>query len=394
MKRVWFLSVTLILVTFLSTSTFYVLQTSEQKIPEDFFFGVSYGGDTVDEAKLLIDRVKEYTNFFIVNNWDISTDEAALNEVCDYAAKSGLSFIVFFDFVSLGKYVPPYFDMYPWHENWVLTAKERWGDKFLGIYIYEEPGGKQIDTKLFDEFFHSPRANIFENVTTYSEAADVFVTELPSGLSFHWLQNGNIPRFVSDYALYWYDYLAGYDTVFAELGWNHSTPQHIGLVRGAANAQGKDWGAIITWTYWDPPYLASGTKIYEEMVSAYESGAKYVVVFNYPKFPEDNPYGVLNDGHFAAMRQFWKYVQAHPEAYGKTGGDVAFVLPKDYGWGMRFPEDSIWGLWDADKLSPIIWENMNKLIEKYGQQLDIVYDDPRFNYENYRQIYLWNTTIN
>ncbi|MFW6111349.1 MAG: hypothetical protein ACOC6H_04855 [Thermoproteota archaeon] len=31
---------------------------------EDFFFGVSYGQDTVEEARLLIDRVKDYTNVF------------------------------------------------------------------------------------------------------------------------------------------------------------------------------------------------------------------------------------------------------------------------------------------------------------------------------------------
>lgn len=394
MKHIWFLSVTLILVALIPTSTFYVFQTNEREIPEDFFFGVSYGLNTVYEAKLLIDKVKGYTNFFLINNWDISTNKTALNEICDYATEAGLSFIVFFDYVSLGKYVKPFYDAYSWHEEWILTAKDRWQDKFLGIYIYEEPGGKQIDTGLFDEFYHGPRARMYENVTTYSEAAEVFVTELPSGLSFHYLQNINIPRFVSDYALFWYDYLAGYDTIFVELGWNHSSPQQIGLVRGAATAQEKDWGAIITWTYWNPPYLASGKKILEEMIKAYNSGAKYVVVFNFPQFPEDNLFGILNEEHFDAMQQFWEHVQIHPENYGKTDGEVAFVLPEDYGWGMRFQEDKIWGLWEADELSPIIWDNMNKLIERHGLQLDIVYNEPRFSYENYSEVYLWNTTIN
>jgi hypothetical protein len=349
MKRIWFLPLTLLLVTFVLTSTVYILYNIERKPPEGFFFGVSYGSNTVNEAKLLIDKVKGYTNFFIVNNWDVSTNETALNEICDYVAEAGLSFIVFFDFISLGKYVDPFHDEYPWHEEWVLTAKEKWGEKFLGIYIYEEPGGKQIDTGLFDEFLHdNERSRMYENVTKYSEAAEVFVTELPRSWSFHYLQNSNITKFVSDYALYWFDYLADYDTVFAELGWNHSTPQQIGLCRGAATAQGKEWGAIITWTYENPPYLASGAKILEDMISAYESGAKYVIVFNFPRFPEGNPFGILNEEHFIAMQQFWEHTYTYPEDYGKTTDQVAFVLPKDYGWGMRSPEDRIWGLWPDD----------------------------------------------
>lgn len=37
---------------------------------------------------------------------------------------------------------------------------------------------------------------------------------------------------------------------------------------------------------------------------------------------------------------------------------------------------------------------MNKLIEKYGLELDIVYDDDRFNVgEKYFKVYFWNATI-
>jgi hypothetical protein len=126
--------------------------------------------------------------------------------------------------------------------------------------------------------------------------------------------------------------------------------------------------------------------------------AKYIVVFNYSNSTENsetNPYGTLTPEHFAAMERFWNYIQAYPrEVYGKVDGQVAFVLPKDYGWGMRTVEDNIWGLWPADEKAPLIWENMNKLITKYGLRLDIVYDDPRFNFsEKYSQVYLWNQTI-
>lgn len=384
---------TTLLVSILLFSLIHVYYNCNNEPPEGFFFGVSYGLQTVNEAKLLIDEVKEYTNFFVINNWDISINETALNEVCDYAVKSGLSFIIFFDFISVSEHG------YPWHADWVAAAQDRWGDKFLGIYIYEEPGGKQIDTGLFDEFhMANERARMYENVTTYSEAAEVFVTELPRSLSFNYLLNNSIPRFVSDYALYWFDYLAGYDTVFAELGFSHNTTQHIGLCRGAARAQNKNWGTIIVWKSRKPidetmGIYKTGAEMLQDMLISYEAGANYIVIFNFPRFPEGNPYGILTKEHFTAMQKFWQYVCKHPEDYGKTGGQVAFVLPRDYGWGMRSPDDKIWGLWSADELSPIIWENMNNLIEKYGIKLDIVYDDPRFSYETYNEVFFYNSTF-
>jgi hypothetical protein len=73
---------------------------------------------------------------------------------------------------------------------------------------------------------------------------------------------------------------------------------------------------------------------------------------------------------------------------------VAFALPKDYGWGMRNVADNIWGLWPADEKASLIWENMNRLIDKYGIKLDIIYDDPQFSIAGkYQEIYYWNSTI-
>jgi hypothetical protein len=73
---------------------------------------------------------------------------------------------------------------------------------------------------------------------------------------------------------------------------------------------------------------------------------------------------------------------------------VAFVLPKDYGWGMRRLEDRIWGLWGPDELSQQIWDNMNKLIDMYGLRLDIIYNDTSFDFtEKYSEIYYWNSQI-
>jgi len=377
MKRIVVLLLAIILV---SVGLLYAVvhYSQETSVKDDFFFGVSFGQQTPAEAKILIDKVKDYTNLFLINSWDIATNETALGEVCNYAVQADLKFIVFFDFISRV--------VYPWHQTWLDTAKERWGDSFLGVHLRDELGGKQID---------DPNENkTVTNASDYSDAADRFVATITSYNSTVDAKSKGIPMFISDYALYWFDYLSGYDTVLVELGWNHNTTKHIALCRGAANMQGKDWGAIIVWTYYESPYLASGPEILEEMLAAYRAGAKYVIVFNYPKYPETNPYGILNEDHFTAMRQFWTYVSDNPDKHGATVGQVAYILPKDYGWGMRNVADNMWGLWSADEKAPLIWENMNKLIQKYGLELDIFYDDDIFSIgEKYSKVYFWNATI-
>jgi hypothetical protein len=388
MKRI---AVLLLVILLVSVASLYMVIYCcwKSNIDGEFFFGVSFGQETVEEAKILIDKVKDYTNLFWIGSWNITTNQTALTAVCDYAADSGLSFLVFFSFVSRV--------VYPWHQTWLDTAKARWGDKFLGIYLFDEPGGKQIDTGGWNE----EMVQVFESVSDYSEAAGLFVSSISSINSTIDVKKRGLPMFTSDYALYWFDYLAGYDTVFVELGWDHDTIKHIALSRGAANVQGKDWGAIIVWTSYEPPYLASGPEIYQEMVSAYCAGAKYVLVFNYAEDAETGePYSILMDEHLEAMQDFWNYTRNNPDKQGVTVGQVAFVLPKDYGWGMRRPDDNIWGLWHANETAPadekasLIWENMNKLVVKYDLKLDIIYDDDRFNFkEKYPEVYFWNSTI-
>ena len=375
------------LIIILLTATFSVIVYNHYSIEpevseEDFFFGVSFGGNTSSQAKLLIDRVKGYTNFFLINSWDVTINETALNEVCDYAAEADLDFMVFFDFIS--------HTGYPWHlTGWLDTAKERWENHFLGVYLYDEPGGRQIALGQWDEGI-APK-----NSSNYSEAAEFFVTSISSTWSMRDLKSRSIPVFTSDFALYWFDYLAGYDTVFVEFGWNHSIPQQVGLGRGAANVQNKEWGAIITWTFQHPPYLEDGNRLLEDLKTAYQAGAKYLIVFNYPTYPQDNLYGILEDEHFDAMETFWNMMQSPQTSLEKVEAEAAFVLPKDYGWGMLRPDDNIWfPEWGPDNKSALIWENMNTLIAEYGLKLDIIYDDPSFSFEEeYSNIYMWNDQI-
>ena len=378
---------------------------------EEFFFGVTFGGNTTSEAKLLIDKVKGYTNLFIVDNWDVAMDETLLTEICEYAVNANLNVIVYFSFLfrNSSERASDLFKeagVEPFHIPWLSTAWERYGDKFLGAYLLDEPGGSQIDVGHYSGFmtgYSGRNHTTFEGVANYTDAAYRFVREL--GRSYTSRLNdpsrsGSIPNstgrvipaFTSDYALYWFDYLAGYDAVFAELGWNHNQTQHIALCRGAANVQEKDWGAIITWASNDPPYLASGAHMLEDMNRAYYSGAKYLIVFNYPQI---NPYGALTEEHFNAMKTFWNKIHNFQgNGLEKTAAQAALVLPKDYGWGMRDGYDNIWGFWPPDELTPLIGEKIAVLLDKYGSELDIIYDDPQFNYrEKYSKIIFWNSTI-
>ena len=375
------LSLVLLAILVLSVwASFFEAQNFDAKDkPSDFYFGVSYGQISAEQAKLLIDKVKGYTNVFLIDSWEITINETALNEVCNYCAQANLNFIVYFAWVSRM--------VYPWHQTWLNTAKQNWGDNFLGVYLQDELGGKQIDG--------NSTVKTVTNATDYADAATQYVNDIANINSTIDLRNRGIPMFIGDYALDWFDYQAGYDTVLAELGWNYSTPQQIALVRGAADMQGKDWGTILTWKYQQAPYMPNTTELYSNMVTSYIAGAKYVFVFNYPTYPDGNPYGVLTEQDFAVMKQFWHYINTFPrETYGVQSAQAALVLPSDYGSPMRRADDWIWGLFPNDSKATLILNNTNQLVDRYGLRLDIVYDDANYNLTGrYSTVYYWNSTL-
>lgn len=347
----------------------------------EFFVGVEFAYDEnagnleslVYDLKALVDKVKDYTNLFVIGSLEITFNQTALNEACDYVVNSGLHLIVFFTDS----------EMYDYRIfNWMVEAKQKYGDKFLGVYRYDEPGGKQLDQG--SEVLIKSGAN-------YSDVAANYTNVLNIILDYYMDYTDKV--FTADYGLYWFDYKAGYTTVFAEFGWNHSRPLHIGLCRGAAKAHNKNWGAIITWEYTDAPYIESGEELYDDMILAYKTGAKYVVVFDYPKI---GPYGLLDKEHFDALKDFWNYVHSNPQEHGVIQGEAAYVLPQDYGFGFRSPEDKIWGLWNADDLAQKVWADANTLIDQYGSRLDIVYDDAETIgavKSRYDRLFFWNETI-
>jgi hypothetical protein len=346
---------------------------SKLRLTTEVFLGVeiAYGG--VDDLKDLVDKVKNYSNLFIIGTLEISLNQTALNEACDYIYEAGLHFIVLFTFEDKYNYDP---------SSWIHKAEQKYGNKFLGVYRYDEPGGKQLD--------RTP-SNFVVEAKDYADAAKTFVDYLFAHIKFY--LNSSQRVFTADYGLYWFDYKGGYNAVFAEFGWNHSRELQVALCRGAAKVQNKDWGVIISWTYNHAPYIESASELYNDLVLAYTAGAKYIIVFNYPKIGR---YGVLTDEHLSVLKKFW-YFALHNQWKSK-GNDakVAYVLPSDYGFGFRTANDTMWGLWEADGFSSKIWSDVCKLIDRYGSSLDIVYDDLEFRNairSRYNKLIFWSEEV-
>ncbi|MDR0459825.1 MAG: hypothetical protein LBH62_00045, partial [Nitrososphaerota archaeon] len=197
--------------------------------------------------------------------------------------------------------------------------------------------------------------------------------------------------FTADYGLYWWDYKGNYDMILAELGWNNTVTQEIALIRGAATLQNKQWGTILTWKYTHSPYLTDGTEMFEQMKTSYQAGANYVIVFNYSEDPT-NP-NTLQEEHFLALERFWNEVVQNPDVtHGGVKAEAALVLPENYGWGMRTPNDNIWGIWPADDTSQEIWNQIQDKIDQHGLKLDIIFEKPGFLSGNYKHVYYWDQT--
>lgn len=341
----------------------------------DLYFGVDVAYGDLAATERIIDNVSSYTNFFVVG-CSGDYNETRLTGVCDYVHSKGLTFIVFSD--------DP---RYP-SKQWIQTAKDTYGGSFLGFYFYDEPGGRQLDQAKY------PTVPSAKN---YTDAANKYV-----GITKWWLRNGlwaitnsfayptEYQLFTSDYGLYWYDYQGGYDTVFAEFGWNYSRQLNVALCRGAATALGKDWGVIMTWTYMQPPYIESGPELYNDMVLAYQNGAKYILIFD---SNENYTADILQQEHLDAIQQFWQYVQDNPRTISAASDRTAYVLPQYYAYGFRGPSDKIWGLWGPDAITSDICMNISALMLQYDTNLDIIYPDgPAVESIGYQNILYWNDT--
>jgi len=351
----------------------FTISTFVNSDASEVFVGVMAGHSDVNDLLDFVDEVEEYVNLIIISDLSITTNSTKLYPIFDYLYERRIYFIPFMAHLE-----------YIEDKNFFQVARERWGKYLLGVYTFDEPGGKQIDN-----FFHKP-VDIAQN---YSDAANQYLKVIAKEGLLPFAENfndyGTFNVFTSDYALFWYDYLACYNVVLAEFGWNNTRQLQVALCRGAASAHNSDWGAIITWTYRQPPYIENQEELYNDMVLAYNNGAKYILVFNWPT--NQTEYGLLTQEHLDKMQNFWNYIQNNEQP--KQNTEVAYALPRDYGFGFRASNDSIWGLWGPDELSPKIWNDANDLLENYYSKLDIIYETASTTkLENYKKIVFWNGT--
>jgi hypothetical protein len=379
MNQKWVLAV--LLIVFLIIMLFVGLHTylftgASEKI--DVYVGVDAAYDNISDLKARIDQVKDYTNFFVLGSTGITLNESKLNEMSDYITQNGLNFATYTHTTANSTFD---FDQ----PAWTAYAKQQWPNQFLGLYTYDEPGGHQLDQD--HPYMIVPEA---ENST---DAQNLYVQRLNSYISEFLALNTTL--FTSDYGLYEYDYRAGYNVVMGEYAWNHSRPLNTALVRGAATMQNKEWGVMITYTYDVPPYLESGPELYQDMVTAYENGAKYILIFDYAASSKtEAAHGILGQEHLDALKQFWDYARSHPRPANPVNERAAYVLAQGFGYGFRSGDDWVWGLWKNETISSRIWNDVNNYSSQYGEKLDIIYEDnPNFSQSNYSRLIYWNGTV-
>ena len=341
-----------------------ILFTNETARRPKTFVGVDVAYGDENDLYNIANAVSGYTNLIIVGSLNVTQDSSALTRVCDFLYQKGFYFIVYIGFAASPTSLPPNGP----DSDFFTRNQGRWKDKFLGIYVFDEPGGKQIDLLNAKP---APAAN------SNTDAAIHYILGIESFLALYkndYYGSPGLQLFTSDYALHWYDYLCNYDVVFGEFNGKQTRDLAVALTRGAAETMGKRWGTMITWSH-PQTTLENASQLYDDMVYSWQSGANYIIVFDSPgeNGTATTPYGNITTDQLNAIKDFWNYAKTNPQP-SQNPAETAYVLPTDYGYGFRGPSDTIWGLFAADSLTQKIWNDANTLLSQYGQKLDIVYE--------------------
>lgn len=143
MKKHLIVALSLVVIAVVVLSSFtavevYLSFSTHVAANKSFYVGVTFGGDSVTDAEQLIDRVKSYTNVFVLASGTLMQNVAATQQIGDYATNAGLNIILYY-----GKSGDPNTCV-----SLLNIAKTRWGSHFLGLYYQDEPGGNMLDSQV------------------------------------------------------------------------------------------------------------------------------------------------------------------------------------------------------------------------------------------------------
>ena len=399
MNRKFVILAAVLLIVLISAALFLTINVnSKQTSTKPFYVGVEFAyGNQFSQLKALVDQVKNYTNLFVIGSVGLTFNRTALDESCDYIFNSGLNFIVLFTSYTMYNATNGWIGYTIF--DWILDARQKYGDQFLGIYRFDEPGGNQLDKAQFMLINNTSTFSYPDDPTGYAEVSEGYVGNLTAMLDNYFIHTNYTTKiFTADYGLYWFDYDSGYSTVLAEFVGNQSRQSIIALDRGAAQSFNKSWGVIINWKYDQAPYLEDSTELYSDLSLAYTAGATYAIVFSYPNLNTTSTYGTLTLKDLEALQNFWTTIHTNPGSFRSSSAEVAYVVPADFGFGFRNVNDTIWGLFPSYNYASTqkIWDDTQNLLSLYGDKLNIIYDDPEIigpTLNNYTKVFYWNQTI-
>jgi hypothetical protein len=177
MKKRWpiVLAVAIIIVTVVSAFSAVEIYTFSAPVAskKPFFVGVTYCGNSTAEAEQLIDRVKNYTNLFVLQSGPLMSDLNATEQICDYAVNAGLYVIIYY-----GTSGSPFT-----LDSLLNEAQTRWGSHFLGLYYQDEPGGKMLDTGLNLSNGNQTITKNIDGSVSIAESSDSNDSQLSSSFS-------------------------------------------------------------------------------------------------------------------------------------------------------------------------------------------------------------------
>ena len=81
MKRPVVLSIALILIVLVGLIAVMGYTSVSNNSKPQFYVGVTFGGNKVQDAKTLIDKVTNYTNLFVLQSGLLKNDASAVNEI-------------------------------------------------------------------------------------------------------------------------------------------------------------------------------------------------------------------------------------------------------------------------------------------------------------------------